>query len=339
VVKVIPVQRKSRVLTPSSLACLSDLSTINLTAGCAHGCLYCYTRGYSTYPGEGQIHFYENTLGKLRAELPRKRKKPAAVYFSPSSDLFQPVLEVLDMGFEVFKFLLENGVEVAFLTKGQIPPRHLELLKAHAKKVRAQIGLITLDAKVQRIFEPYTAPPEVRLKQVNELIEADIETQVRLDPILPGFTDKPETIAPLCSALAERGVKKIAIAALFLRPAIIHSLKRGLQDRGMAEILLGHFKTGHKLAIHAENSLVTALETQKRSAIYECVKEIAKEYGIAVKVCACKNPDLPAGSCSIARKWGREPSGPEQQKLFGSSRESVGRNEGLPQSKDGFSQA
>ena len=315
-VEVIPVQRKSRVLSQSSLACLSDIPTINLTAGCGHACRYCYTRGYSSYPGEGKIAFYENTLEELKKELPRKRKKPKAVYFSSSSDLFQPVPEVLEMGFEILKFLLEKGVGVAFLTKGKIPPLHLELLKAHAKKVRAQIGLITLDAKVQRIFEPYTAPPEVRLKQVKELIEAGIETQVRLDPILPGVTDDVETIDSLCSALAKRGVKKIAVAALFLRPAIIHSLKRSLQDRGMAETLLGHFKTGHKLAIHAENSLVTALEAQKRSAIYKRVREIAKKYGIAVKVCACKNPDLPAESCSIAGKWVPEPSRPEQQKLF-----------------------
>lgn len=46
-VTVLPAVRKTRVLTPSSLACLAHMPTVNLTAGCAHGCLYCYTRGYS----------------------------------------------------------------------------------------------------------------------------------------------------------------------------------------------------------------------------------------------------------------------------------------------------
>ena len=88
-------ERRSAVLTPSSLACLRRVATVNLTAGCAHGCLYCYTRGYSNYPGEGRVILYANTLARLREELARKRVKPGTVYFSPSSDPFQPVPEVL----------------------------------------------------------------------------------------------------------------------------------------------------------------------------------------------------------------------------------------------------
>ena len=95
--EVIRTERKSAVLTPSSLACLAHVPTVNLTAGCAHECRYCYGRGYQTHPGEGKLRFYTNTLAKLREELPRKRKKPATVYFSPSSDPFQPVPEVLKM--------------------------------------------------------------------------------------------------------------------------------------------------------------------------------------------------------------------------------------------------
>ena len=80
----------------SSLACLADVATINLTLGCAHACRYCYARGYSTYPGDGRVVLYSNTLDKLRQELARKRKRPQTVYFSPSCDLFQPVPQVLD---------------------------------------------------------------------------------------------------------------------------------------------------------------------------------------------------------------------------------------------------
>ena len=95
--QVIRTERKSAVLAPSGLACLAHVPTVNLTAGCAHECGYCYARGYLTHPGEGKVRFYTNTLAKLREELPRKRKKPATVYFSPSSDPFQPVPEVLKM--------------------------------------------------------------------------------------------------------------------------------------------------------------------------------------------------------------------------------------------------
>ena len=58
-VTVIKVERRSSVLTPSNLACLSRMPTINLTAGCALGCVYCYTLGYASYPGEDKIVVYE----------------------------------------------------------------------------------------------------------------------------------------------------------------------------------------------------------------------------------------------------------------------------------------
>ena len=120
-VDVILAQRKSAVLAPSSLACLADVATINLTLGCAHSCLYCYARGYSTYPGDGRVVLYNNTLEKLRQELSRKRKRPHAIYFSPSCDLFQPVPQVLELGYQVLGYLLQEGIGVSFLSKGVIP--------------------------------------------------------------------------------------------------------------------------------------------------------------------------------------------------------------------------
>ncbi len=306
-VKVVSIERKSAVLTPSSLACLSKMPTLNLTAGCAHGCLYCYTRGYSTYPGEQQVHVYANTLVKLREELQRKRKMPLAVYFSPSSDLFQPVPEVLDLAYEVIRFLFENGIGVAFLTKGAIPERHMALLRAYPRLVRAQIGLTTLDASILRTFEPNAAHPEARLEQARALVEAEIPAEVRLDPILPGMTDTAECLYPLCREIAARGVRRLALGVLFLRPAVLQSLKRHL---GGSHLLFSHFEQVIRLSIHAERSAVFALPSEKRRLIYERVGAVAQQCGLDVAVCGCKNPDLRAGTCNIAGKW------PEEERLF-----------------------
>src|SRR3990170_3212061 len=147
-VTVTRAKRRSAVLTPSGLACLSVLPTINLTAGCLHHCVYCYIRGYRNYPGESKVVLYEDTLGRLRHELRPGQPKPRAVYFSPSSDLFQPAPEVSELSHAVLEFLFSQGVGVAFLTKGEIPDETLELLVDHADLVQAQIGLITLDEEV-----------------------------------------------------------------------------------------------------------------------------------------------------------------------------------------------
>jgi hypothetical protein len=49
---------------------------------------------------------------------------------------------------------------------------------------------------------------------------------------------------------------------------------------------------------------VTALPLESREAIYARVRAIAKKHGIAVAVCACKNPDISKGTCHIAGDWG-----------------------------------
>ncbi len=302
-VEVTQADRKSAVLTPSSLACLSNVATVNLTAGCAHGCLYCYGRGYSTYPGENRIVLYANTLEKLRTELPRKRKTPLAIYFSPSSDFFQPVTEVLDMGYEILDFLFRMKQRVSFLTKGKIPRRHMELLKANALSVHAGIGLSTLDEKLAGIFEPNAASPGLRIAQAKELTAAGILTQVRLDPILPGLTDDAGTLEDVCQAVAGAGVRNIAASVLFLRPAVAKSLKRNIQASDILEKLLGRFDRADRLDIHAERSSVIALGMHDRRSVYSRLTQIAARHGIAVHVCACKNPDITNAPCSIAGRW------------------------------------
>jgi len=314
--EVIHTERKSPVLTPSSLACLARIPTVNLTAGCAHECRYCYARGYLTHPGEGKVEFYTNTLAKLREELPRKRKTPTTVYFSPSSDPFQPVPEVLNMAYDVFRFLLESGIGVTFVTKGRIPDRHHDLLAAHAPLVQGRIGLTTLDPAVAAAFEPRAASPEVRLAQAAELIGADVPVDARLDPILPGVTDGADCLEPLCAALARIGVRTIAASVLFLRPAVIGSLRRHVEDKRMLNRMLDHFAGGERLAIHAGNSRVVAIPASARLEIMERLKSIADSYGLEVLVCACKNPDISSGSCHISGRWPPAAHGSSQLGLF-----------------------
>jgi len=302
-VEVLHAERKSAVLTPSSLACLAHVPTINLSAGCAHECCYCYARGYLTHPGEGKITLYTNTLAKLRDELPRKRKKPRMVYFSPSTDPFQPVPEVLDMAYDVFRFLFESRVGVTFVTKGRIPERHRKLLAAHSSLVQGRIGVVTLDPAVTAVFEPHAAPPDVRLTQAAELIAAGIPVDARLDPILPGLTDGEDCLEPLCEALVRIGVRTLVASVLFLRPAVIGSLRRHVNDKLMLSRLLDHFARRERLAIHAEKSHVSALPASARLEIMDRLKSIACRHGLEVLVCGCKNPDIPSGSCHISGRW------------------------------------
>lgn len=301
--------RKSAVLTPSDLPCLRTIPTINLTAGCLHGCLYCYARGYSQFPGDGRIILYENTLDMLRHEFSKRRTKPEAVYFSPSSDLFQPASEVLDMAEAIIRFLLRKGIGIAFLTKGHIPDDVLALLSDQPELVRAQIGIITTDESIARTFEPGAASPNRRLKQIEALVKAGVPTEARVDPILPTVTDDTNATEHLFAALRDAGITRAAIDLLFLRPAIVRSLSRHAADEDVLARLLSAFGEPRSHRLEGTGTYTRKLPLDVRRHTFAMTRDLAAAHGITTSICGCENPDLTNDTCSIAGKWpGRAPS-------------------------------
>ncbi len=302
-----PIERKSAILTPSSIACLSGVSTINLSAGCSHECVYCYTKGYSFYPGNGIVNTYINIQEKLSQELRRKRKLPHRVYFSPSSDVFQPIAEIQQNVAAIFQMLLERGIEVAFLTKGIIPEPVWKIITKYPQQVFAQIGLITTNDSIRQVFEPGAASVSERLNQIKRLIDRGIATTARIDPILSAVSDSAEDFNDICFQFAQNGIKQLSASVLFLRPAISAAFFSHLSHTSMQESLRQKidrmfelFKSARKLDIHAQNSCVFALPREYRTSVFSRLASAAQRYNIQLRVCSCKNPDISSDSCEIS---------------------------------------
>jgi len=302
-VNVEHVQRRSDVLTPSDLPCLKRVCSVNVSAGCAHECTYCYSRSYSRAPAPGTLVFYANTLEKMKAEWPRKRKKPDTVYFCPSSDVFQPVPEILDMAHGMLAFVLEMGARVAITTKGIIPTQHMALLAAHSDRVHVQMGLITHTDEVRVVVEPNAATVDVRVSQAKTLVDAGAAVKLRIAPILPFITDDDQTLSELCQIAVDCGIRDLAINAPHLRPGIRRSLEAKL-PREMARRLFTAYDDAETLQVCGEYRQ-TSLAAKKRKGLFERAKRIAEEYGLRAHVCGCMNPDISDERCFLA---GGEPA-------------------------------
>jgi DNA repair photolyase len=300
--KIVQAKRRSSVLTPSSLACLVNTPTINVTSGCAHNCLYCYARGYSTYPGEGTVVIYENILDQLQVELAHRRARPVCVYFSPSTDVFQPITEAQDLCYSVFEFLLGRGIGVAFLTKGIIPEKTMYLLLNHPDMVRAQIGIITPDDLIRKTFEPYAADIDVRFRQMEMMNAHGIAVEARVMPVLPGITDAIESMERLFRMIARTGVTRAAVSALFLRPAIAAALRKLAPNNYAVANMLNLYRYEKRLSVHAEHSSVVPLPKRKREEMYAKIKQAAEFHKIEISICGCMNPDF-GGICNIGGQW------------------------------------
>ena len=301
-VEVTVRQRKSPVLTPSTLPCLRHVATLNVTEGCTLGCRYCYIQGYSHYPGAERVVLYENLPELVAGELKRKRRKPRRVYFSPSSDAFQYQPQVQDVSLRTMRVLLEAGVEVAFLTKGFVRRPFLELFADHVDAVFAQVGITTLDRRLWRATEPRTAPPEMRVATIGALTKLGVHTTGRLDPLIPDVTDTDESVLPLLRTLAKAGVRDAAASYLFVRSPFVRQVATTLATvvAGAPSPMSWATQT---FADGAGGGRMIGLAERTRR--FARLLALGNSGGVRIRPCRCKNPELADEPCAIAGPGGR----------------------------------
>lgn len=296
------VLRKSKALSTSGLQCLAGTPSVNISAGCVHGCIYCYTQGYRQYPGRGQVTVYSNTADQVQAELRRRRTKPRAVYFCPSCDAFQPVAEVLDQTLRTMQVLLDHGVAVEFVTKGSPPKEFVSLFRAHSGLVAGQIGLASVNESLAAALEPGAAPVSQRLDAISALQDAGVTVSVRADPLVHGLTDTDAELDALVAACAKLHVRSLAASYLFLRPAIRGGLVRGLSDSLLAERILAPYEEeGVQISVQGSTSSGRALPAAIRRDGFKRLGTRCSDHGITLHLCGCKNPDLINSRCHLVR--------------------------------------
>ena len=314
-VELLPKVRRGRILTPADFGCLKGIPTLNVTQGCLFQCAYCYARGYRDAPGKGKVHLYVNLPRLLEEELLKKRVLPPWVILNTSSDCFQPHPDILDVTWQVMKLLLDHGVGLSFLTKGIIPERFLRLMEGFPEKILAQIGLLSLSPLYWRKYEPGTPSPEGRLKNIQRLKQIGVFPEIRMDPIVPFVTDVESELKRLFEQLESFEVKRVTVSYLHLRPAIRDQLLQELPPIHQ-KLITPLFETQEWKTI-GSSSKTKLLPRTLRERGYQRIKETAKEFGITVIVCQCKNPDLEADICSpgTVRKVSRKTT-PIQLPLF-----------------------
>jgi len=293
--KLFLIERRSEVLKRSVFGCLRGVPSINITKGCIHSCVYCYARGFSEAPPEGEVHVYRNLPEMLDRELSRKKRLPAWVSFSTASDAFQNIEEVLEITYSCMKLILERGIGISFLTKGYIPEDFIEIFKRYPKMVKARIGIVSLDEVYRRLFEPFTASPLKRLENIKALMKTGIEVSVRIDPVIPSVTDSERDIEDLLRELHKAGVEEISVSSLIMRPSIMENFKK-LQDHIFWRIMKLYRGQPWQRVITSARTML--LPRELRKTIYRRFRETGSRYNIDVRICGCKNPDLPWEFCT-----------------------------------------
>jgi DNA repair photolyase len=201
--------------------------SVNPYRGCEHGCIYCYARPTHEYFGlsagldfETKIFVKESAPELLRRELSSPRWRPSVVAFSGVTDCYQPIERRLRLTRRCMEVLVEFRNPFTVITKNHLVTRDIDLLAEMAADHAASVNLsiTSLDPEIQRVMEPRTSSPSLRLDAVRKFAEAGVPVGVMVAPLIPGLTD--HELPAILKAASEAGAGTAGYIALRLPHAV-----------------------------------------------------------------------------------------------------------------------
>jgi DNA repair photolyase len=212
-------------------------ASINPYRGCEHGCIYCYARPTHEYLGfsagldfETKILVKEDAPALLRDELNAKSWEPKLIVISGVTDPYQPIERKLGITRGCLEVLADFRNPAGLITKNHLVTRDADILGDMAKwnGVRAFVSITSLDTKVQRLMEPRTSSPELRLEAIAKLTEAGVPAGVMVAPIVPGLTD--HEMPSILAAARKAGAKWAGFVVLRLPWAVAPLFEQWLEE-------------------------------------------------------------------------------------------------------------
>jgi DNA repair photolyase len=186
---------------------------LNPYIGCEHACVYCYAEFMKKYTDHKEdwgefVDAKINVAERLREQV--KKTRSGRVQMGTVTDAYQPIEKRFRLARECLEILADSDLPVSIQTKSDLILRDVDVLR---KMKDREVGFtITCpDPEVERLFEPGASDLERRLEAVTKLVNGGIPTFVFFGPILPFFSDHPESLSLLFKRLQGTGVKRICL--------------------------------------------------------------------------------------------------------------------------------
>ena len=197
--------------------------SINPYRGCEHGCIYCFARPSHAYLGlspgldfETKLIARPDAARVLDSELRKPSYRPEVIAIGTNTDPYQPIERDRQVMRQILEVLAAFRHPVGIATKGTLVERDTAVLAEMSGQGLARVGIsiTTLDPEIARRMEPRVPSPDRRLRALEHLAKAGVETRVMVSPIVPGLTD-PE-IELILQAAKDAGAKAASMITLRL---------------------------------------------------------------------------------------------------------------------------
>ena len=308
------VRRRGPLLRPArGGAERSGLYGLDLTAGCALGCAFCYVRGTARDPGPDRLLFDPRVVDALGPALDALEIPARRVVLSPCSDPLPPIREVRVATLRVIEELLGRGIEVSLMTRGRVTHEVVALLSKAPVPVHAAVGVASLGRELGRALEPSAPSGPLRLKGLEALVGAGVPVEARIEPLIPGLTDTKENLRPLLRELGRIGVRDVVAHYVFLQPSILPTLRDALAPLGHAERVVDAFEGGPVFSVGMAGATKHLPLDARREGLARLISWGA-EFGLHVRTGSAQNPDLPRLGSPAQTEPARAPTRRERRR-------------------------
>lgn len=217
------------------LPCLTRFNKIEISYGCTHDCIYCYS--YTRFV-RGLVILKERLIEMVKKQLSiMPIVKP--IYLSPNSDPFQEIS--IHITAHLVKLLIEKNLSFYFVTKGNVSKKILELIEGYPY-VDIQITITTLDEEKRKLIEPHAPRIKARLNTIKKFVDIGLNPIVRIDPLLPYLTDDEDELNSIVKEVISLGARHIVASYLCITPLIFNFLKEAFIRAGFNNLIPKYVK-------------------------------------------------------------------------------------------------
>ncbi|HET7897085.1 MAG TPA: PA0069 family radical SAM protein, partial [Flavisolibacter sp.] len=201
--------------------------SMNPYQGCEHGCIYCYARNSFEYWGysagldfESKILVKEDAPKLLRQFLRHPRWECVPISISGNTDCYQPAEKRFRLTRALLEVCDEFNQPVGIITKNAAVLRDLDLLQKMAEKriVSVILTITSFNEELRRVMEPRTTTAAQRLRTIETLSKAGVQTGVMMGPMIPGLND--HEMPAIIKAATEAGATFSAYTFIRLNGAV-----------------------------------------------------------------------------------------------------------------------
>lgn len=197
--------------------CTAERLMVNPYNGCSNNCCFCYANAmgygyFNIFLQRGILTVFKDFDQAVAKQLDSISIAPTG-YLSAATDPFQKVNQKYRLSEKIISEFNKRGLPIEIVTKSKMPEEVIELLKGN-KYNFAQITILTPNESVRQKVIPYAADTRTLNDNVERLVKAGISTVVRIDPVIPGITDREIDLEFMIQKYSGMGAKHIITSVM-----------------------------------------------------------------------------------------------------------------------------